>query len=236
MFLTDEQQPEYPMDMTEAVWVVSDDPDWMLHNVNRNVSKRKIRLFACACCRLVWHLLSDRRSRNGVEVSERYADGFATQQELETALFAAQEARNAFQSPYLNEQAPFPGDATFSAPTAAIAAIDASAFSAVAETGEIKDKVMYRSQASLIRDIFGNPFRPVTINAAWLTPTVLTLAQAAYDIRRLPPGTLDNTRLAALAAALEDAGCDNADILDHCRQPGGHVRGCWVLDLLLGIQ
>jgi hypothetical protein len=63
---------------------------------------------------------------------------------------------------------------------------------------------------------------------------VVALAQAAYDNRTLPAGTLDPVRFAVLADALEDAGCDNADILNHLRGPGPHVRGCWVLDLPLG--
>ncbi|MBL8795193.1 MAG: hypothetical protein JNM56_14910 [Planctomycetia bacterium] len=82
------------------------------------------------------------------------------------------------------------------------------------------------SQALLFRDLFGNPFRPVTVNPAWLTSAVVSLAQAIYDERAFD-------RLPILADALEDAGCDHADILNHCRQPGEHVRGCWVVDLLL---
>jgi hypothetical protein len=90
------------------------------------------------------------------------------------------------------------------------------------------------AQATLLRDIFGNPFRPVSFNPAWRTPTVVALATAAHDNRILPAGTLDTDRLAVLADALEDAGCDNAEILDHCRGDGPHVRGCYVIDLLLG--
>jgi hypothetical protein len=63
---------------------------------------------------------------------------------------------------------------------------------------------------------------------------VRKLAQAAYDDRRLPSGVLDPARLTVLADALEDAGCADAAILAHCRRPGEHVRGCWVVDLLLG--
>jgi hypothetical protein len=74
----------------------------------------------------------------------------------------------------------------------------------------------------------------VTIDPAWQTPTLLDLAQASYDNRDLPAGTLHPDRLAVLADALEDAGCTDADILDHCRRPAVHVRGCWVVDLLLG--
>ena len=63
---------------------------------------------------------------------------------------------------------------------------------------------------------------------------MVSLAPAAYDDRTLPAGTLDPDRLAVLADALEEAGCDNDDLLSHVRGPGPHVRGCWVVDLLLG--
>jgi hypothetical protein len=89
-------------------------------------------------------------------------------------------------------------------------------------------------QAHLVRDIFGNPFRPVTVASSWLTPAVRGVAQEIYNTRHLPQGTFDTTRLAILADALEDAGCDQDDILAHCRSEGPHVRGCWPVDLLLG--
>jgi hypothetical protein len=90
-----------------------------------------------------------------------------------------------------------------------------------------------------LRDIFGNPFRPLhVIDPAWLAwdgGTLLKLAQAAYEERRLPDGTLDSARFAILRDALEEAGCDNPDLLGHCREPGEHVRGCWLLDLLRSV-
>jgi hypothetical protein len=67
-----------------------------------------------------------------------------------------------------------------------------------------------------------------------LTPAVVKLAQATYDNCLLPSGLLDSTRLGVLADALEEAGCDNPDILSHLRGPGPHTRGCWVVDLVLG--
>jgi hypothetical protein len=82
-------------------------------------------------------------------------------------------------------------------------------------------------QAGVIRCIFGNPFRPVTIDPCWSTRTVTALAQAIYTDRAFD-------RLPILADALEDAGCTAADILAHCRGSGEHVRGCWVVDLLTG--
>jgi hypothetical protein len=90
------------------------------------------------------------------------------------------------------------------------------------------------AQAVLLRCIIGNPFRPVTASPSWRSPQVVALAQAAYEQRELPAGTLDTARLAVLADALEEAGCTDADILNHLRGPGPHVRGCWAVDLLLG--
>jgi hypothetical protein len=81
----------------------------------------------------------------------------------------------------------------------------------------------------IIRDIFGNPFRPVTFDPDWRTSTAVALAQQMYDSR-------DFSAMPILADALQDAGCENAEILNHCRGPGPHVRGCWVVDLVLGKQ
>jgi len=79
----------------------------------------------------------------------------------------------------------------------------------------------------LLHEIFGNPFRPITLNPSWLTPTALSLAQGIYEERAFD-------RMPILADALMDAGCDNDEILSHCRGPGPHCRGCWVIDLCLG--
>jgi hypothetical protein len=88
--------------------------------------------------------------------------------------------------------------------------------------------------AHCLRDIFGPlPFRPVAVAHIWRTPAVLALAEAAYENHLLPSGHLEPDRLLVLADALEEAGCDNADVLNHLRQPGEHVRGCWPVDLLL---
>jgi hypothetical protein len=84
-----------------------------------------------------------------------------------------------------------------------------------------------REQVDLFRDVLGNPFRPVSLDTPWLTPTVMSLARQMYEGR-------DFSLMPILADALQDAGCDSADVLDHCRGPGPHARGCWVVDLLLG--
>jgi hypothetical protein len=89
-------------------------------------------------------------------------------------------------------------------------------------------------QFELLRDIFGNPFRPFTLSPACRTAQVVALAQAAYGEWELPAGPLDLARLAVLVDALEEAGCDQADLLGHLRGPGPHVRGCWAVDWILG--
>ena len=89
------------------------------------------------------------------------------------------------------------------------------------------DSEAKQGQCKLVRDIFGNPFRPVSINPIWLTPAVVKFAQTVYDGRQFAD-------LPERADALEEAGCTNDDILTHCSQPGEHVRGCWVIDLILG--
>jgi hypothetical protein len=87
-----------------------------------------------------------------------------------------------------------------------------------------------KQEAGLLRDIFGNPFRPIAINSAllaWNDGTVQKIAQGIYDKRAFD-------LMLILADALEEAGCTEQDILAHCRSGGEHVRGCWVVDLLLG--
>lgn len=92
-------------------------------------------------------------------------------------------------------------------------------------------------QLVAVRCVFGNPFRSVAVDPSWLRwndGTVVRLAQAAYQEQQLPSGHLDRARLGVLADALEEAGCPEADLLDHLRGPGPHVRGCWALDAILG--
>jgi hypothetical protein len=84
-----------------------------------------------------------------------------------------------------------------------------------------------RAQANLLREVMGNPFRPLRLDPSCLTSAVKALAQTIYDERRFD-------YLPILADALEETGCANSDLLAHCRQRAGHVRGCWALDFLLG--
>jgi hypothetical protein len=89
------------------------------------------------------------------------------------------------------------------------------------------DSIPPQRQVQILRDLFGNPFRPARIAQSWLTPEVVALAQEIYDNYAFD-------RLPVLAGALEEAGRDNEEILGHCRGPGLHVRGCWAVDAVLG--
>jgi hypothetical protein len=225
--------------MTEQEWLACTDPQKMLEFLKGKASDRKLRLFACAFCRSVWHLLADggrsrrpEHSRHAVEVAEWYADGDATAAELADAW---DDAWAAAPPP---ENAPLPDaaqDADYAICCAAWvachdAARGAGGVATWAAAGDAVGDAASVKQATLLRCIFGNPFHPVALNAAWLAwdyGTVRKIARAIYYDRAFD-------RLPILADALEDAGCTDKAILDHCRQPGEHERGCWVVDLLLG--
>jgi hypothetical protein len=203
----------------------------MLEFLEPRASGRKWRLFLCACCRHVWPRLTDERGREAVEVAERYADGRATADELRGVGVRVFRALRSMQSENTPE-----GNALRAAFGTVYRGRRYAFDAAVYAVGDVAgtDEGESAAQCELLRDIFGNPFQPVTVDPAWLTPTVTSLALSAYEQRELPSGHLDAGRLAVLADALEDAGCDNAELLGHLRGPGPHVRGCWALDLILG--
>jgi hypothetical protein len=231
--------------MTEQEWVACTSLDKMLGSrwgkVNpavRQAGRRKLRLFACACLRQVWPHMADPGSRQAVEVAEGYADGRASRKHLTDAHDAAWRAGRGLSLP---DNSGAGGAATvFGAGRAAIesAATAATLAWRARHAGLLSEREAEQvgvEQCKLLRDIIGLlPFRPATVSPAWQTPQAVALAQAAYDQRELPAGTLDLARLAVLADALEDAGCDQADLLAHLRGTGLHVRGCWAVDLLLG--
>jgi hypothetical protein len=242
------------MAMTEAEWLACDDPVAMLSVVS---GTRALRLFSAAGCRHIWHLLTDERGRRAVEVAERFADGEATEEEREAAFEAAIEAQgDAEVQAYDRVGTGLLESVGIMATAAANAAseswtfdgrhaelyylvgnpLDALRLETVERGQPVPDpnKADLALFVSLLREIFGNPFRMVTLDPSLLTPTVVGLAQAAYGDRHLPSGELDADRLAVLADALEEAGCADATILTHLHSAGLHVRGCWVVDLLVG--
>jgi hypothetical protein len=219
--------------MTEKQWLACTDPQKMLGFLKGKAGERKLRLFAVACSRRVWHHLTDETLRQGIRLAERYADGLATKDELVRAIAAITTACGDQKGVLRLHEAPPATNAAFYAvspplvPGKDILPARLAAINAATDAGEVA------RQTDLLRDIF-RPFHPISGSPAWQTPQVVALAQAAYDERDLPAGTLDLARLAILADALEYAGCDQADLLGHLRGPGPHVRGCWAVDLLLG--
>jgi hypothetical protein len=202
---------------------------------------RKLRLFSCACCRQVQHLLGDPLCQAALSAAEEYADGTLDQDSYGRASTEFDTKRRS-RFPHYEEDEGEAWNALYCAvhrrwetyldehfahkrwELAAAVARDM-----IAATGPDLAGIL----ANLLRDILGNPFLPLTIDPAWLTPTVLCLAQTAYEERLLPAGDLNPIRLAILADALEETGCTRSEILDHLHSPGPHPRGCWALDLLL---
>ena len=230
--------------MTEQDWLACTDPLEMLAFLltHPDYSERKMRLFAVACYWQVEEFHWDEPLFDAeVEAVGRYADGLAGREELAAQAEAAEAPASAGASGRAREavvslvphvtQAALAAAGERAEPTMRADATIWAAW-ATSEAARVPDQER-RHQCALLRDLF-NPFRPVTPEPAWSTPQVVALAQAAYEQRELPAGTLDTARLAVLADALEEAGCDQADLPAHLRGPGPHVRGCWAVDLLLG--
>jgi hypothetical protein len=203
-------------------------------------------LFGLACCQRIQHLITDPRSLTALEVAARQAEGLAAAGELDAVFDAAfdvgaeleeraDESLNALMyAAMAAEEACHPQELCES-----VAQLTARAAEADGIPSEIPTLV------ALVRDIFGNPFRPVAFAPEWRTDTAVAIARQMYESR-------DFGAMPILADALQDAGCDNADVLNHCRGAAGggsgepvggstasggtHVRGCWVVDLVLGKQ
>jgi hypothetical protein len=200
--------------MTVHEWQNAVEPHAMLEFLlgSGNPSERKLRLFAVACSRRQWDRI-DPLGRNAVDVAERFAEGFASPEEMRAARLACQGAG---------------GQAAWyaAASNPAIAARNAarSAQAGAAQNGSEADELL--AQAHLLRDIFGERLPQVLIASAWRNQSVVPLAQDIHDSENY-------ASMPSLAIALEDAGCADNDMLAHCRGAEPHVKGCWVIDLIL---
>jgi hypothetical protein len=196
----------------------------MLQFVQGKASERKLRLFAVACCRRIWHLLSD-RSKQVVQVAERFAEGLATNEERLDAINSVRWYMRGYPHAVRTR--------------AAVRAASEDAHDAAHATGHVVYALAGRAavpragalaaHCCLLRDII-NPFRLTLTDPAWIAwdgCVVKDMAQTIYEERAFG-------RLPILADALEDAGCTSEELLAHCREPGEHVRGCWAVDVLLG--
>jgi hypothetical protein len=248
--------------MTESEWLETD-TFYELHThlwaVARD-SPRKLRLIGCGFCRLIWDDLLDEKCREVICQSEYYADGLISIQELRRIW---DEIATGSDDEYLRYQyrlAMDAGEAEF-LPFCCnqIAKVRDSVQRLLSECSSLRRRVVSRVAkrkanrpsgrtrdqlvtpiadrlasgdankigGRIIHDLFGNPFRHVTLDPSWLTSTVLALSQQMYESRDFSP-------MPIIADALQDARCDNDDILAHCRGPGPHSRGCWAVDLVLG--
>jgi hypothetical protein len=202
--------------MTEAEWLRSVKPLVMLRAISRRRSPRKFRLFACAVARAEWRedaaSAMDETRLLAVDSMERVADGGS-------GPIAVSSNRGPFFWPDING---LTSEDAFEAASWAVWNMDdwTPGVSSCSKTDS-------SFKAVFLRDIFGNPFRPVTFDPEWRTSNVVSLAKSMYESR-------DFAAMPILSDALQDAGCDHADILDHCRGSGPHVRGCWVVDVALG--
>jgi hypothetical protein len=224
--------------MTEAEWLAGTDCRAMLRSLRGRASDRKLRLFACACWQRLRHLLQDGHLRWFLGLLEPHADGLVPPQELWAARQAAWVAGGSLREGHpaaetrerLAARRLGMWGAHANAWTSAVEA-GRTARGVAARIGEWAAAAEAKFQCDLLREVFGNPFRHAAVEPAWLAwegGTVPRLAGAVYEGR-----TFD--QLPILGDALEEAGCTDADLLAHCRQqPGAHVRGCWVIDLLLG--
>ena len=236
--------------MIEAEWSQCTKPFALLEAVQGQLSDRKLRLFSCACLRRVWHSFED-AFRQAIEETEQTAENTVALPEEAVPWWLRLYNEPAFAPLVFGEMDVYDGVKSIlvlAAHTYAKASV-ASWLTAHADSDPVWRshiaKIRFASaveeeesaQASLLRDVAGMPSRRIRLEPAllrWKDGIVVKLAQSAYMDRFLPDGTLDPSRLAILADALEEAGCTDTDILGHCRSRTDHVRGCWVVDLVLG--
>jgi hypothetical protein len=206
----------------------------MVNAIRNRVSDRKLRLFAVACVRSI--LPQAREVHQGdvagvAEIAEGFAEGTASARELDAArrdtipwdheILAATEA--------CNPEARFAAVRTVRAAADAVLGCWLSAhpkYRRRSPQAAAARRIELERQTALARCVFGNPFRPVAVAPEWRTATVLALAEGAYARRAFD-------WLPILADALEEAGCSAPELLAHCRGPGPHALGCWVVDLVL---
>ncbi len=222
--------------MTEAEWLCCPHPDKMLRYLDGKVSDRKFWLFACSCCRLIWHRFSDWRIRRVVEAAELFADGRDAGEHLAAARSAVNVSGKAGVGGFVHLL-----DETRSGSTAAHRCISGiwsvmakrpirlNTYPSLYSGGVAGWEPLCQKLVLLVHDIAGNPFSPVSPDPAWLKANggaAVRIAREIYEDRAF-------NLMPILADALEDAGCTNEQVLAHCRKEGFHARGCFVLDLVL---
>jgi hypothetical protein len=215
--------------LSEAGWLACRDASAMLRALPWGGRPRDKRLFACACARLLWATLSE-GWRNAIPFAERYADGQITQKEMLSHTPSTTPSNRAESVAAVATSAGprLSRDAFSSAPyhmAVALAGGDDTRYSPAFRAGLAACAVM-------VREIY-DPFRKRAGDSRWLTPTVTSLANAAYQNVTLPEGHLDPANISVLADALEEAGAEE-EMVAHLKSGRPHVRGCHVIDMLTG--
>lgn len=220
--------------MTEEEWITSDDPERMLKFLYERGTDRQYRLFAVACARdELEHARKTGRCFNfGEEPREIEKMFWDPVRGYEAAILGAEAWADGRGIAYTWSSHWFVGwgKGIDGVKDIAYAALGHDPDGLVAiPPAQIADTIRgYQTNpAHYLRDIFGNPFRPVAFDPEWRTSTVVAVARGMYENRDFSPIPL-------LADALQDTGCENETILNHCRSAGSHVRGCWVLEMILG--
>lgn len=218
--------------MTEEEWLTGSDPEPLLRYMVGKASNRKARLFIVWCCRQC-DLFSDLRFVAAINLAERLEEASTKERDaVEAGIWEAQDDDEEYANHYL---VPFSVidllRDTYSIESAADSPYTLASCAQCFTRNDLSfdglAEELFIEQTEAIRELFGNPFRPAVLNPRWLTSTVIGIAESIdrhAQYHNMP----------ILADALEDAGCDNSDILTHCREDRFHARGCWVLDLLLG--
>jgi hypothetical protein len=211
--------------MTEAEWLACGNVYELLKHLGASASARKTRLLGCACVRRAWEWGLNEPVPEAVHVTEAFADGLATKEDLSRVVAEIGLL-------WRNDDEPFRPYPRTCFLTEVLAAPDndrawVEDLDAFAIDLEVFDDPEWLKSVEYVHEIFGNPFRPITFSPSWRTDTALSLARTMYDSR-------DFSAMPILADALQDAGCESDAILNHCRGPGPHVRGCWVVDRVLG--
>jgi hypothetical protein len=229
----------------EAEWLACEDPTQMLKFLSQptgdysvleflpeRASQRKLRLFCVACCRTVWDHITESELREAVDLSEAFADDWSVRPKLiEVSRVVNDMGMEDWSRGFVGIPMTMGlwerSSAVWEASKEKVRPEGVAAKVALVAGEERDDGPTSRINAAHLRDILGNPFRTVAFSPEWRTDTALSLARQMYESR-------DFGAMPILADALQDAGCDSEDVLNHCRSGGVHVRGCWVIDLVLG--
>ncbi len=233
--------------MNESDWLASEDAVGMIQFLHRSrrirwrsSRQRRARLFICGCFRQLWDYIDDPRSRGAVEMGERLADDTI---DMETIYAAMDRTDDSYHEALSREVAPLPPAqlarlelrslvcfCLYPEPWKRIRELeqDLNRLSEIEPT--ITSLCGATARSAIVRDLYGNPFSQVVPDSTWLDwngAALCKMARTIHDEYRFED-------LPVLADALEDAGCTESELLDHCRSAQPHVRGCWAVDLLLG--